>query len=317
MQTRASAINSIPTNTTRQLGQLKAIQDNTTAQLASDTTALLGNGDPDHITFLTPRFKGVQMIQAGGNAGIYGTLAAQPDQHASLETPYYKMGTPFPIDRAGSGNFGFNVVKSGTPPDGYYGGDKVMVQSRYKIYYGGDENDPANHHFIYKIELRAEPKGYELQPGERLDGNIFQYPKPTGWTFPTDSEGNYLYNTNPDAWTGEVSSVVYNPATLPVIDEISPNFFQLPDTRLPADYNIITITGQHFSGSSTAIIGPYSPAVFSAGGSPGYGLVVDDSTMQINAPEGMVPGVYDIYIIGGDGQIGVKQNSFTVLAAVG
>jgi hypothetical protein len=84
------------------------------------------------------------------------------------------------------------VVKSGTPPAGYYGGDKVMVQSRYKIYYNGDENDPANPHFIYKIDLRSEPKGYELQPGERLDGNIFQYPKPTGWTFPTDSEGNYI-----------------------------------------------------------------------------------------------------------------------------
>jgi hypothetical protein len=98
-------------------------------------TGVLGSGDPDQIQFLTAPFKDLRMMQIGESKGAFGSLALMPDQHASLETPFYSTGTPFPLDRAGTGVFGYNIARTGQPPTGYYGGDKVMIQRRYKIYY--------------------------------------------------------------------------------------------------------------------------------------------------------------------------------------
>jgi hypothetical protein len=158
MKKMVSKVNSIPANTTRDIRRLKGQQDNTTERLSGDTTGVLGSGDPDQIQFLTAPFKDLRMMQIGESKGAFGSLALMPDQHASLETPFYSTGTPFPLDRAGTGVFGYNIARTGQPPTGYYGGDKVMIQLRYKIYYNGEDGDPANPFFIYKIDLEANQK---------------------------------------------------------------------------------------------------------------------------------------------------------------
>jgi hypothetical protein len=312
MKRMVSKVNSIPANTTRDIRRLKGQQDNTTERLSGDTTGVLGSGDPDQIQFLTAPFKDLRMMQIGESKGAFGSLALMPDQHASLETPFYSTGTPFPLDRAGTGVFGYNIARTGQPPTGYYGGDKVMIQRRYKIYYNGEDGDPANPFFIYKIDLRAEPKGYELQPGEKLDGGFLEGLRPYGWSFPTDDEGNRLRNVG--YWTGETASVVPDNETRPVIDSVDPDFFQLPDARVLDSYEI-TISGAHLSTLQTALIGPFNPMYMFLPGGIGYWNIIDDNNVIINAPSGMIAGVYDVMVIGSDGQIGVKEQAFTILAA--
>jgi hypothetical protein len=50
-------------------------------------------------------------------------------------------------------------------------------------------------------------------------------------------------------------------------------------------------------------------------GGIGYWNIIDDNNVIINAPSGMIAGVYDVMVIGSDGQIGVKEQAFTILAA--
>jgi hypothetical protein len=331
-----SAINSIPSTTKRQIGQLKAGQETVTSRIASDTTGMLGNGDPDHFAFLTPAFKSMQLFQTGNSEGVVGTLALMPkEQHASVEDPYYYPNTPFVLDRAGKNNFGFNIARPGTPPAGYYGGDKVLVQKRFKIYSAG-ENYPDTYSYGPPV-VREEPKGYVLQENERYDGGFYPgsthngVEPPYGNTFPTDSEGHYVYTGDPfteAGWDGTVYSVPDNDATKPTIDTITPNYFTLPDTRPDRHKKVITITGSNLQFVGFVMIGPYRPDFFwgldegtlrGLGGAFQYREInfEGDYFVQINLPSNMLPGVYTPYVIGVDGQVGKKDNGFTVYAEGG
>jgi len=373
MQNMASKLGSISgvalANAFRAVGKLKAAQDETTTRLASDTTGRAGAGNPDLTTFLTAPFKAYQMVQVGANAGVYGTLALKVDQQQAGfgNSPYYANGTPLALDRAGSGNFGFNIVRPGTDPAGNaVSNDTLIIQKRYKIYYNGDDTDPANPYFTYGIEEPEEkPKGYTLVPGERLDGSFYpgniEYPlitrtgsgnsanpqttfpfrsgpgagQPYGNSFPTDESGNRLYNNNPtgpNAWNGVLNSVLPNPATAPTIASVTPDTYQLPDTRIGFAIADITITGTHFQTLvdptdvtkgyiqiGWVTVGPYQPGFYNGLGdglgAHSYRNVVDENTVKINVPYNMKPGIYDITIVGIDGQLAIKQNAFTVLAA--
>jgi hypothetical protein len=335
MQNRVSGIiNSITATTTRQIGQLKGLQDETTARLASDTSALIGSGDPDQHGFLTAPFKSLRMMQFGNNSGVYGSMALMPQQQqASFANPYYRSGTSFVVDRAGSGNFGFNIARAGNLPDGYYGRDIVMVQKRFKVTTYGDENDPANPFFVYKVFARPEPKGYVLHSDERLDGNLYpgnirQGLDPMfGNVFPFSDEGRLMYSTDPlgpDGWSGAVNVVPDNPDTKPVVTGITPSVFQLPVGDPGFEQNSpITINGHNFTGSGFAGIGPFflnqyfgAPYPGPGSGTVGYQQNVGDTAIVINPPADMVAGVFDVYVVGMDGQIGVLENGFTVLVQV-
>jgi hypothetical protein len=332
------------------------------------------------------------MMQIGASGGIYGTLALMSDQqHAGLENPYYQQGTPFVLDRAGGGNFGMNIARPGTPPDGYYAGDKWLIQKRVKRYHYGDETDPANPYFIYDIVVRAEPKGYQTQPDERLDGDFYpgRFVASSGGfitqinnvagtgslygnSFPTDPDGNMLYSSDPTnplighdiyrdvetvldpavpygAWAGQMYVVQDNPVTKPVITAIVPNFVYLDDPLfnprlrrnkfkqpylLGGDFNIFGDNFSNFDTKTNPIPDPvqYGDSLIPAGQekpikdlvvTSGYLMVgpyrtyVDQmniDSIHFDLPSDILPGVYNVSLIGMDGQLAVVENGFTVYA---
>jgi hypothetical protein len=71
------------------------------------------------------------------------------------------------MDRAGSSVVGQNILRSGPPPAGYYGGTKLMVQKRFKVNFK-EEGGPTDFTGIYAVEVRREDAGYSLQTEERL-----------------------------------------------------------------------------------------------------------------------------------------------------
>jgi hypothetical protein len=332
MKKLASGITSVPANKRRELTALKTAQDATTSHLASDSAGMIGNGDADYLGFFTKPFKDMKLFQQGNQTGVVGTIALMPtQQHASLETPYFAAGTPFTLDRAGDGNFGFNVVKSGNLPAGYYGGDKVLVQKRYKIYPAG-ENYP-NIYVYGPPVVREEPKGYVLGEDERYDGSfypgkiLFGVGRPIGTTFPTDSEGHYVYNDSPfiDAgWSGATYSVPFDPETRPVISSVTPDYYTIPGDDLPEGSDLITLTGINFNSCGYVMIGPYLPSVSVPGvqlpelaGAYFNRIVISDEEIQFNRPGGMMPGIYEVYVIGNDGQMNEEGHTFTVYAEGG
>jgi hypothetical protein len=257
------------------------------------------------------------------------TLAYLPDQESRLETPFYSTGTPFALDRAGTGAVGLNILRPGQPPQGYTGGDKILVQKRVKQYFNGNEDDPDNTNFNYGLVVRAEPKGYTMREDERLDGDFFPgsinvgVGKPYGYSFPTGSTGQRQYNGDPftpDGWSGIPHSVPNNPLAAPVIDSISPT-----SLTLPAGPTQIDITGSNFTGAGFVLIGPFLPGVIRTSepseidyvrpdppGAYFYRLIPDDTLIQIVTPDNLQAGVWDIIVVGADGQVGVLEQSFTV-----
>jgi hypothetical protein len=324
MKEMISGVTAIPQSSFKRLVEQKAAQDLQTTRLASETVALIGTADPDQQGFLTKVLRGFRMAQTAET----GALAFLPDDNPSYATPYYKAGTPVVLDRAGTGAYGLNIVKSGLSPDGYYnGGDKLMVQSRYKQYYRGSETDTSNTNWNYGLRVRA------MIVDERLDGDFFPgsihlgVGKPYGVMFAKDGSGQRLYSGDPftpEGWNGVANPVVTNIPTAPVIDAIDPNTFQLPGTPIE-----ITITGSHLTGCGFVFIGPFLPAQISISvpsensyilpdplGAFYYRRILDDNNLVIASPPNMVAGVYDVIVIGVDGQVAVKEQFFTVLAEV-
>jgi hypothetical protein len=316
MRLMESGYSATKLNTTRHFDLLKTNQADANSRLASDVSAVVGTADPDQVAFLTPALKDYRAVQASSGNNTVGTLAMLPrQQYASLEDRYYKSGTAVALDRVGSPTAGFNIMRPGHTPDGYYGADKVLVQKRTKLFPAGEDN--ADIFFYAQPQVRPESRDYVLQEDERYDGNF--YPgkvmdgavRPFGTTFPTGPGGGYAYNGNPfknEGWNGQAFEVTYNRETLPVIEAIDPNYFTLPDTRAPGENIVLTITGSNLL-NGLIMVGPYAPAIFNGGGGS-----LSESEVQINMPVAMNPGVYDVYIIGYDGQIGALQQGFTVYA---
>jgi hypothetical protein len=302
--------------------KLVQTQEDQTARINSDSVGVLASSDPDQRFFLTPPFKNMRLVQQGNGNLVTNSLAFMPpEQNGTLEDRYYLPGTPVVLDKAGSGagSSQASLIRTGAAPDGYYGGDKVLVQKRYKIYTISEDYPTI---FVYFISTRQEARDYVLQADERYDGSFYPgsiaggVARPFGTTFPTDAHGNYLYTDNPYldvGWSGATYTVTANEATRPVIDSISQPSFTLPKTNF---MDVLTLTGKHFTGCGFVMVGPYQPAFFSgilSGGETGH-YVVNDTTIQINIPLDMSPGSYYIYVIGNDGQIGVYPTPFQVIA---
>jgi hypothetical protein len=308
---------------------LRQAQDDQTARMGSDTVGVLAASDPDQRFFITAPFKNMRLVQHGNGNLVTNSLAyMSPEQNGTLEDRYYNPGTPVVLDKAGSGagSSHLNLIRAGALPSGYYGADKVLVQKRFKLYPAG-EAYPAI--FVYAVAVRSEPRGYALQADERYDGGFypgsinFGQERPYGTTFPTDDQGNYLYNGDPYShagWDGTTFTALYNAATKPVITSVVPNGFTLPDLRQPGEEIFIDFYGHNFSGCGFAMIGPFMPGFFYSGhlaadafnGALPYVFVTDDTHLTINMPNDLVPGSYYPYVIGNDGQIGVAATPFVV-----
>lgn len=333
MKKMYSGVTSIPQAATRQIAILKAAQEAQTARLGSDTVAMFGTSDPDQAEFLTRPFSRLKMMQTETT----GTLAFMPDQNPRLETPYYPGGTPFVLDRAGTGAFAVNIARTGSPPAGYTTNDKSMVQTRVRQYYAGSEEDTGNTRYKWGLTVRAAAKDYAMQLNERLDGDFFPgsiylgIGRPYGFSFPVEG-GNYLYNGDPfttDGWTGTPHQVAGNSATKPVITSVSPDSMAITaggGASMPVE---LEVTGLNFTGAGFVLIGPFLPGpinepdpppafpgiyfdTFNPPGAYNYRLVVDDTTLRIMTPGNIEAGVWDIIVIGNDGQVGVLEKCFTV-----
>jgi hypothetical protein len=344
MRTLTSGISTNPARLISQISLLKGKQDDTTARMGSDTVAVMGTSDPDFYGFVTPTFQQYKPVTVGSGNGLFGTIALLPEsQHATLEDRYYAPGTPFVMDRAGTASTGFNILRGGPPPAGYYGGQKKMVQKRLKRYF--NDTTSTGFKFIYEPEVRREAKDYALQVDERLDGDF--YPgsiylginRPFGWTFSTDESNRMQYSGNPfiDAgWDGSLNTVPNNPATKPVIDSISPDTFELGSGG-----TFLNIYGHNFQDCGFVLVGPFKPMV-SVGvtrepeqtengtfGTLGHNYVLttiepdgayyyrdvseDGTFISLVIPGAdWVAGTFDIIVIGNDGQIARLEGGFTI-----
>jgi hypothetical protein len=323
MKYRASSVNSIPAHTTRQIQSLKKSQDDTTAQLASDTTSVIGVGDVDLIHFLTEAFTGTRMVQKANGAGAVGSLAILPDeQHAASGSPYWQDGKVMALDRAGTGNFGFNIIRTGQKADGHAKGNTRIIQKRFAAVFNPDIDRVS-----YHVQARLAPLGYGPQADERLDGDFFPGSIYLGVSQPYGLVDMTAYNNDPygpDGWNGAVNSVPTNSATKPVISSISPNSYQLGVGGSPEFH----LTGSNFTSAGFAGIGPFMGFHdIPLSSNPDYVLpdplgayynryIPDDTNLYfyLNVGE-FVAGSYTVWVIGIDGQVGTIENGFTVLEA--
>jgi hypothetical protein len=309
-----SEIRSVPLNTRLSLNAVKKGQEDMTAKLASDRTGVVGVGDIDLTRFLTRPFTDMRMFQSGSGDGVYGTLAIIPNQQVSSnDNPFYKDGTVMALDRAGTGAFNFNLVRTGRPPDGYGKGNTKIVQKRFGLRF-----NPAIDRVSYYIVARLEDVDYVMQEDERLDGDFFPGSIYAGVGAPYGLFDTSQYNGDPftaDGWTGVPHGVPDNAATKPVITSITPDNVTRPNTGGV----VVELTGEHFIGCGFVFFGPYLPTfVIPPSGTltdpPGafyYRYIASDTTLQITTPDDMEAGDYTIYVIGTDGQIGTYE-SFTV-----
>lgn len=344
MKEMTSGIRSTPYRLTRQITQLLKAQDDATARMGSDKVGVFGTADPDFIGFLTGPFKTMKPVTVQSGAGLYSTIAILPEQqHATIEDRYYNQGQPFVMDRAGTAVTGLNILRNGPPPAGYYGGDKLMVQRRFKRYFRSEDSG-NDFNYVYDVEVRREEKGYVLQEDERLDGGFFPgsiylgVNRPYGWTFPVGDNGNLLYSPDPftDAgWSGSTITPPVSGATKPVIDSISPASYTLGEG---IGVSTLTITGSNFTDCGFVLVGPFQPVgsfgiqrgpvdiptgdfnetlkiVEQPDGAYYYRLINEDGTevsVSIPGPD-WVAGTYNIIVIGNDGQFGIAPNAFTVI----
>lgn len=309
MKEMVSGINSIPTSTVRKVHSLKEGQDEATSQLASDTTGIIGVGDTDLVSFLTPAFKGLRMLQVKSGGEMYGTLGLIPQQQHPYDGgfPFFRDGSVVALDRAGSASFTNNIVRTGPPPDGFIrNNETILIQRRVARTF-----NPAIDRVSYGLETEYVPRDYVLAPNERFDGdfspaNALGLGSDYTSIFPVDDQGRRLYNGDPyteAGWDGTVYTVVYNAETIPVPTAIVPNTYQLPDN---GGVHSGIIFGQHFTVNMLNMIGPYRAPLSS--------LFSDAFAFEF--PSNMEPDVYDVIVIGEDGQMGILTNSFTVLAEV-
>jgi hypothetical protein len=319
MKYRASSVNSIPpAQTMRQILSLKKGQDDTTAELASDTTGVIGVGDVDLIHFLTKTFTGTRMVQKANGAGAVGSLAILPDeQHAASGAPYWQDGKVMALDRAGTGNFGFNIIRTGQKADGHAKGNTRIIQKRFAAVFNPDIDRVS-----YHVQARLEPVGYGPQTDERLDGDFFPGSIYLGVSAPYGVVDMTVYNNDPygpDGWNGVVNSVPINPDTKPVISSISANSFELGS----GEFAELNITGSNFTGAGFVGIGPFLGRVSAfVGDKPDpvgayfNRTIIDDAHIySILDGAGLVAGKYTVWVIGADGQVGTLVDGFTVLEA--
>ncbi|MBA3829904.1 MAG: hypothetical protein H0X33_13270 [Taibaiella sp.] len=285
---------------------MKEQQETSTARLASDTTGVIGVGDIDLTRFLTKPFTGLRMFQTASGAGTFGTLGIIPDQQkGGVNRPVYRDGGALALDKAGAGNYGFNIARTGPSTDGYTRGETVLIQKRVAHTF-----NPTISRVSYNVSVREEPKDYVLQVNERYDGD-FAPASGLGLgqeftsIFPIDSQGRRLYNADPyteAGWNGTVHKVEYNTETLPVIGSIDPISYQLPNN---GGSPIGFITGQNLTFYTSIFIGPYRTQVQN---------FFSETSVSYAFPGGMLPGVYDLIVVNfSDGQLAILPNSFTVL----
>lgn len=305
MKEMVSGSKAVPADTFRQLKALKQTQDEGTNRLASDTTGILGVGDTDLARFLTQTFKNLRMLQVKSGQEVYGTLGIIPEQGYPFDgVPYFRDGSVRAIDRAGTSNISNNIVRTGPSPDGYTRGDTILIQKRIARTF-----NPNIDRISYAVEIREVPKDYALQPDERYDGDFspvnglglgLEYLS----VYPVDADGNRLYNGDPyteAGWDGTTYTIRYNPETIPVLTSVDVTIFQLPDNFGNPHGNIY---GRNIGASDMILVGPYRTQIDN----------VFVGFVSFTFPSNMQAGVYDILVVGTDGQIGIISAAVTVLA---
>ncbi len=332
---------------TRATVEARQKQDSQTQALGSEQSGVLVRSDPDQLHFLTPALKNMHIVGiGGGNVGATTTLAYMPEsqQSNSFYSPVYETGTTFSLDRAGDGNTGLNIIRPGQEPLGYYSGG-VAIQKRVKKYFRkprGDEDpgDDTIFRFAYDVATEMKPKGYLPQVGEQLDGGFYTpsaylgIERPSGNSFPADDNGDFLMNPDPwgpDGWSG---TVVHASGPKPQIDSVSPD--TISADGVGNDPPIIEITGEHFTNCSWVLVGPFHPVVnvfvardpvdlpdtgpiqhntllVQPDGAYYYRRVVDDEKIEILCPLDVIPGQYDVLVIGSGGKVGIKKNAITIV----
>lgn len=331
----------------REIVAAKKVQDRQTQDLGSEKAGTLIRSDPDQLHFLTPGLKNFHMIGVGSpNVGVTTTLGYMPESQNAhqLYAPVHDAGTTFGLDRAGTANTGVNVMRTGQPPIGYVA-EGVAIEKRVKKYFrklrpGEDASDDVTFRMSYDVETRQEAKGYGPQEDEQY-GNGLYLPsaylgvvRPYGLSFPTGDDGEFKLNPDPwgpDGWTG---TVVNASGPTPSVDSVSPD--TVSASALASNDQYLEITGSNFTGCSWVLVGPFHPVVSVFQQKPPvalpdtapnqhnqtyvypegayyYRYIIDDNNLEILCPHDVVPGQYDIIVIGSGGSVGRLKNGITVV----